>query len=253
MNKTESFPQEYRGYRIEYKDTVDSTNTYLLSHPLADKTVLIAGQQTAGKGRRGKEWAGAPVGQALYISVLFHSMKVADIGFLPLLCGVAAARTMGAGAGVKWPNDIVLGGKKLCGILCESKLAGERAQVVCGFGFNLNQPAAFFAQNHLEHATSLFAHTGQSASWQDTALALIAHLDQLVAGYKTGTGEDILQEYTARCVNIGRKVQVLKDGGNTLATAVAVSSDGSLICKKDGETFAVYAGEASVRGVYGYY
>ena len=78
-----------------YLDEVGSTNDYLKKGDFPDGTVVIAGRQTAGKGRRGKSWSGAPTGQALYLSVLFHSMKPDDMGLLPLLCGLAAARTLG--------------------------------------------------------------------------------------------------------------------------------------------------------------
>ena len=100
-------------------DEVASTNDYLKQGDFADGTAVIADRQTAGKGRQGKSWSEAPVGQAMYLSVLFHSMKISDMGLLPLLCGLATARSLGAAARIKWPNDVLLGEKKVCGILCE--------------------------------------------------------------------------------------------------------------------------------------
>ena len=97
------------GRNLVLLEEVDSTNTYLKQGDFPDGTAVIALRQTAGKGRTGRVWTGAEPGQGLYLSVLFHSMQIEDMGFLPLLCGLAVAKTLGRGAAIKWPNDVLIG------------------------------------------------------------------------------------------------------------------------------------------------
>lgn len=235
-----------------YLDEVGSTNDYLKKGDFPDGTVVIAGRQTAGKGRRGKSWSGAPTGQALYLSVLFHSMKPDDMGLLPLLCGLAAARTLGDAARIKWPNDVLLHQKKVCGILCESRIQGSQVSAVCGIGINLNQPAAFFVENDLPHATSLLSVTGEERPVLTEACMLLDELEPILDQYRREGFAPFLPAYQALCATLGRQVQVIRAQQTVTAQAVSIAPDGGLVCSKDGETFVIRAGEASVRGLYGY-
>lgn len=233
-------------------DEVDSTNEYLKKGDFPDGTAVIAGRQTAGKGRLGRNWSSAPDGQALYLSVLFHSMKIDDMGLLPLLCGLAAVRSLGEETVIKWPNDIVLDRKKICGILCESRIQGGQVLAVCGIGVNLSQPASFFMQNDLPHATSLLASSGRRMTAQEAAAKLLNALEPILEQYKREGFEPFLREYCGRCITLGRPVQVALEQKTVQAQAVSIAPDGSLVCQKGGETFQIRAGEASVRGLYGY-
>lgn len=231
---------------------VRSTNDYLKQGDFPDGTAVIADRQTAGKGRQGKNWSGAPAGQALYLSVLLHSMKVEDMGFLPLLCGLAVCRTLGRDAFIKWPNDVLLDKKKICGILCESKIQGQNVSAVCGMGLNLAQPAQFFAENNLPHATSLFASTGEIRDPVQAAAMILEQLDPILWVYQEKGFAPFLAEYESRCLTLGQQVRVLYDGETVVAQAVRIDRDGALLCRRDGVAFTVRAGEASVRGLYGY-
>ena len=96
MEKKPVLHTKWCGKHWIHLDEVTSTNDYLKQGDFPDGTAVIADRQTAGKGRQGKTWSEAPVGQAMYLSVLFHSMKISDMGLLPLLCGLAAARSLGS-------------------------------------------------------------------------------------------------------------------------------------------------------------
>lgn len=240
------------GRYLIHLDETGSTNDYLKKGDFPDGAVVIADRQTAGKGRSGKSWSGAPAGQALYLSVLFHSMKIGDMGLLPLLCGIAAAQSLGEQACIKWPNDLLLDQKKICGILCESRIQGGQVLAVCGLGINLNQPASFFAENNLPHATSLLAATGQGLPVLAAAARLLNRLEPVLERYRREGFAPFLQEYCDRCITLGRQVQVILEQKTIQAQAMSIAPDGSLICQKDGETFEIRAGEASVRGLYGY-
>ena len=128
----------------------------------ADGDAVYTDSQTAGRGRRGRAWENRP-GEALYYSRLVRR-PLADAVTLPLLCSLAAADAVralcGQEAGVKWPNDLLLGGKKICGILCESVTAAGQTSYILGIGINLLQPEEFFAARGLVHGGSLLSQTG---------------------------------------------------------------------------------------------
>ena len=130
-------------------------------------------------------------------------MKISDMGLLPLLCGLATARSLGAAARIKWPNDVLLGEKKVCGILCESKIQGGKVSAVCGMGINLCQDEDFFIQNNLPHATSLLAFDGQRRTAQEAAI-----LFQNGTYFRAVPPEGFspfAASYCDRCVTLGRQ------------------------------------------------
>ena len=233
-------------------EQVDSTNDYLKRGDFPDGTAVLADRQVAGKGRQGKSWSGASAGQAMYLSVLFHSMKISDMGLLPLLCGLAAARSLGESAQIKWPNDVLLGGKKAVGILCESKIQGSEVCAICGIGINLTQPAEFFAENDLPYGTSVRSQTGETRTAKQAAGMLLDELEPILDQYRREGFSPILPAYCSRCVTLGRQVRVFQGQQPIVAQAKGIAPDGGLICEKQGVEFIVRAGEASVRGLYGY-
>ena len=252
MEKEPVLHTKWCGKHWIHLDEVTSTNDYLKQGDFPDGTAVIADRQTAGKGRQGKTWSEAPVGQAMYLSVLFHSMKISDMGLLPLLCGLAAARSLGAAARIKWPNDVLLGEKKVCGILCESKIQTGSVSAICGIGINLNQTEVFFAQNNLPHATSLLAFSGQRRTAQAAAIQLLEELEPILEQYRQEGFSSLASSYCGRCVTLGRQVRVIRAQQEITAQAISIAPDGGLVCRKAGETFVIRAGEASVRGLYGY-
>ena len=139
----------------------DSTNAWAKANldRFGPVGAVYTTNQTAGRGRLGRAWANA-AGQALYYTAVLR-LPLADPGALPLYASLAVAaalrRQYGADCQIKWPNDLLLHGKKIVGILCEScqspEPGGPRA-ILCGIGVNLAQPAEYFAQNGLPHATS---------------------------------------------------------------------------------------------------
>ena len=215
-------------------DTVDSTNNVCkaLAAQGLDSTAVIARAQTAGKGRLGRSFQ-SPEG-GLYLSALCRAVES--------LCDTDC--------GIKWCNDVVLHGKKLCGILTESSLLpdGSAAWLVVGIGVNVGQ--ASFPPDIADMATSLAL---QELDVSPDALA-DAILAQLTAMRTVLTDPvEWLAEYRRRCVNLGRPVRVLR--GNTVRQATALAIDeqfGLTVQYENGETETVRSGEVSVRGLYGY-
>ena len=194
----------------------DSTNLYCKAHlsGMGHFDAVWTTCQTAGRGRRGHVWQNAP-GEALYYTILFKE-PLADPACLSLASGLAAARALeecfGVECALKWPNDLLLGGKKAVGILCE----GFGGAFVSGIGVNLSQTAEFFAAAGLR------------------------------AFYREGFGP-LRADYLPRCVNLGR--QVWFEGGEGVAETV--DEQGRLVVAAEGGLRHVLSGEVSVKGIYG--
>ena len=232
-------------------ECVDSTNIYLRRGEFADKTAVLADSQSAGRGRLGRGWADAgPAG--LYLSVLFQHMKPALAGFLPLICGLAAAEALGEEVGLKWPNDLVCRGKKLGGILCESFPMGEALSVVCGFGVNLGQRADFFEAVGLPYATSLRLCTGHAPDRVWLARRILEGLADRIRLASEESFASMLPEYARRSVTLGREVLLVRDGIAQAGVALSLDDAGNLVVRLGAEIVTVRSGEVSVRGMYGY-
>lgn len=227
--------KEYKGYKIEYFDEIDSTNTYLCS--LAKKggkdgTAVIARRQTAGRGRQGRSFY-SPDSTGLYMSVIFRR-KIGIEAALMLTPAVAAAvaqaleRISGRNMGIKWVNDIFLDGKKLCGILVESKLdfATECLDyAVIGIGINLFEPAGGFPEEIKKTAAALFPNYSE----EKRAEVTFALLDSLKDILDRLPDCGFMEEYRRRSVLIGREVDVLRNNEVYRAKVIGIDDTAKLI------------------------
>ena len=240
---------------------MDSTNTYLKQLALtgaADGTVVIAVHQTAGRGRMDRTFQ-SPAGKGLYLSVLLRP-ELPPERFLPVtaLAGVAVCNAVemlcGVRPGLKWPNDPVLHGRKLAGVLTELVVGEDgKPAIVLGIGINLSQQAENFTEDVAAIATSLAAE-GYPVSCEAMAAALLKELDEMYGDLLRGDLERWLQDYRRDCVNIGKTVQLLRpDGRREQAEALGIDEDFGLAVRlADGGEEVIRTGEVSVRGLYGY-
>lgn len=245
------------GNRIIALLTVDSTNNYLKDNgeQLPNGTLCYTGWQQAGRGRLGRSWC-AEEGQALAMSLLF---KPSDgLEQLSLVCGLAVSRALSRLCGqmfqIKWPNDIVCGGRKVCGILCENRWTGNNGFVVAGIGVNLRQTAAAFEKAGLPYAVSLEMVSGQAFTVEKTAAAIVNELEPLWLRLKQEGFSSLRGEYEQGCITVGRPVRVLSLGGSILleGIAVGIAEEGYLLVDSGSKIVPVSAGEVSVRGLDGY-
>jgi len=158
---------------------------------------------------------------------------------------------------IKWTNDLVLGGKKLCGILTEMSLEGESGQLqylVIGAGVNVGQEAEDFDSGVREIATSLKIALGREISRPRLAASMIQSLDRLYDALRRGCQEDYLKTYRRDCVTLGKAVQLIDAAGNReRVDAMDVDEQFGLVVRcGDGSVRVVRSGEVSVRGMYGY-
>lgn len=201
----------------------------------------------------------SPPGKGVYLSVLLRPQLppqalLGATGMAAVAVARAVERVSGAQVGIKWTNDLVLGGKKLCGILTEMALEGETGAVqslVIGAGVNVSHRREDFSPDVAEMAASL-AMEGYEVSRPALAAAMIEELS-LLAGDLGGDPASWLADYRRRCVTLGREVRLLWSGGQTRATALDIDDQfGLVVRREDGTEETVRTGEVSVRGLYGY-
>lgn len=240
---------------LDVVPTTGSTNADLLERATgaADRTVLIAEEQTAGRGRRARTWVSPPE-SGLYLSVLLRPAGVptARLGALSLVAGVALIRTarhVGLMASLKWPNDLLAGASmgKCAGILAEVG-SGEPPAVVVGIGVNVGRlPPEVPAGPGGLLATSL-QEEGAAADRAEVALALLRTFAEVERSWR-GSGGDLatsglLAEYRANCATLGQRVRVELPGGEARqGLAVEVDAEGRLVVDVDGVAMAVSAGD----------
>lgn len=243
--------------------SVDSTNSFLkreAARGAADGTVALADEQTGGRGRRGRSFQ-SPTGKGIYLSVLMRPELSAN-ALLPLtglgavaVCN-AVERVCALRPRIKWTNDLVLGGRKLCGILTELSVEGESGAlqyVVMGIGVNVAQEPADFDGEVAGIATSLTMETGKSVSRSALAAAIIEELDALYAALCRGEIAPYLARYRSDCLTVGREVQLLWQDAREKVVALGVDDELGLIVRRaDGTVETIRTGEVSVRGLYGY-
>lgn len=245
------------GRTLHVLDIAASTNTLAVRMAQEDAphgTVVVAESQSAGRGRLGRHWY-SPPGKNLYCSVLLRTPLPRErlarwLSWTPLIAALAVGRAVstatGLSASVKWPNDVLLGDRKVGGVLCESGDLGSAAPyVVVGMGLNVNIQAGEFPEELREIATSLSAEAQRPF---DRALLLAAFLsdletrcDAFLAGHEAG----IRREYMIRCATLGRQVRVERSGTDpVLGRAESIETDGSLkVVRDDGSALDIHAGD----------
>ena len=243
---------------VHYKE-VDSTNAEArrLSVEGAESGLVVtAKKQTAGKGRRGRSWE-SPADENLYLSILLRpSLEPEKAPMLTLVMAYSVAKALqkeDIQVLIKWPNDLVLSGKKVCGILTEMNLSGAQVEdVIVGVGLNVNTMK--FPDELEDKATSLRKETLRELECGELLQLILKEFDKQYQRFLENQNLEFLQEdYNAMLINRDREVMVLEPGKEYLAKALGINKFGELLVQKeDGGTEAVFAGEVSVRGIYGY-
>lgn len=250
------------GELLQYYDTLESTNTLAKTLALQGAphgTVIIAGQQTGGRGRMGRSFH-SPAGTGLYLSAILRpGCPAADL--MHLTCAVAVAvcdaveDATGLHTGIKWINDLVCGKRKVAGILTELVLVPGTATVdaaIIGIGINCRQSETDFPEELRGIAGSLSTAAEKDISPAAVAAAVITRLSDL-SGHLLDNKSNLMNRYRSQCITIGKEVAVHRFDTVRHGYAVDVDDDGGLLVDfPDGRTETVSSGEASVRGMYGY-
>ncbi|OHB32779.1 MAG: biotin--[acetyl-CoA-carboxylase] ligase [Desulfuromonadaceae bacterium GWC2_58_13] len=232
------------GCELVFFDETDSTNTRARElgdqgHPAG--TVVIADRQTAGKGRLGRKWV-SPPGVNLYTSVLLRPPILPFDGpQLTFISAVAVARAIrdvsGLSPSVKWPNDILLSGKKVAGLLNEMNAETEGVRyIILGIGVNLNMDVAQFPEDLRYPATSVALEKGEAVSRLAFARTLYRHLDRLYLTYLDQGFAPIVSAWEELCDLVGRQVEVDCQSRILRGTVEGLDTDGALLVRTDNGT-----------------
>lgn len=246
------------GNHILYKEKMDSTNMELKRQAEAgapEGTLAVTECQQQGKGRRGREWS-SPKGTGIWMSFLLRPLiKPEKVSGLTLVAALAVSRAVEQVTGlkpqIKWPNDLVLHEKKICGILTEMSSEMDFIHyVVVGIGINVNRKEF---PEELPFATSLFLEGGREYNRAELAASVLWAFEAYYEEFLSrGSLEGLLAEYNSRLVNRDSQVQVIKDGESLQGIARGINARGELLVETEKGTEVILSGEVSVRGVYGY-
>lgn len=250
------------GRNIIYLDSTDSTNTYAkkaVEEPFKEGTAIIADEQTAGRGRLGRHWVSTK-GKGIWMSIILKpDILPADAPKLTIAAAIAVAKALQSccqlEAKIKWPNDIVAGGKKLCGILTEmSAEADEIRYVIIGIGINANMEIRDFGPEVSAIATSIRIESGRTVSRKALTASVLNEFDKIYKIFiRDGSIKPLLDEYKVKSAVLGKEVRVISKKEEIIGLAVDISEEGHLVLRlADGSHRQIMSGEVSVRGLYGY-
>lgn len=240
------------GRCVHWFPEVDSTNQIAMGLALGGAphgTVVTALRQTGGHGRRKKPWF-SPKG-GLWISVILQKpFPLRNAPELTLLASVALRRALIATAGIrpsiKWPNDLLLQGEKLSGILAEIRSDGESVEhAVVGIGVNTNIPTKEFPEELTNRATSILGHTNQPVSHRELAARLLSEFENLFENLLCGQGfPTVSEEWRQASSTLGTRIQVQTPLGLVVGTAETIDNQGILYVRQtSGEIVQIHSGE----------
>lgn len=251
---------KFWGRDIVYFQNTDSTNIQakkLAEEGCSHGTLVISDFQTAGRGRRGKSW-NSPKGSGIWMSfVLRPAIKPQNAAMLTIVAAMAAKDAIATVPGVepliKWPNDIVISGKKVCGILTEMSAEMDWINyVVIGVGINANIPS--FPEDISKIATSLEIESGNVVSRSGIIAKFGSSFEKYYEKFiAQGNLQLLVDDYNKSLANINNKVKILEPGNEYVGIALGINNEGELVVEKESkEICIVRSGEVSVRGIYGY-
>jgi BirA family biotin operon repressor/biotin-[acetyl-CoA-carboxylase] ligase len=250
------------GHAMEIHNSIGSTNNRakeLAQEGAAHGTLVAAEEQQTGRGRLGRDWS-SPPGVGLWMSLILRpafppwfAPKVTVIAGLAVLRAINSIT--GLKAAIKWPNDIIINSKKVCGILTEMQADLDMIEyVIAGIGVNVNTSKDSFPEEIRDSATSLYMESGKQVERCRLMAAILDELEELYQEYeKTIDFAGIIQEFKENCITLGRHVRVVSVAGEWEGKAIDLTDDCELVVElADGTRRAVMSGDVSVRGIAGY-
>lgn len=257
QNIRHNLKTEVIGKNIIHFETITSTNTYAKSIASEEEagTVIISEEQVSGRGRLGRTW-NSKAYEGIWMSVILKpNILPYKTPFLTILAASSIAKalkSLGVDVGIKWPNDIILNGRKLCGILTELSAEIDRVNyVVLGIGMNVKSLS--FPSEIENIATSLYKE-GYTISRVDIVRVILLELERCYIEYINDDNKDkILKLYRKHSVVLNKNIYIIKGNERELVQCIDINSEGNLVVKKsDGMVEEIISGEVSIRGEHGY-
>lgn len=247
------------GNQIYYFEELESSN--VTANRLAEEgaphgTLVVAGRQLAGRGRRGRIWESSP-GTGIFMTLLLKpEIETGNAPMLTLVAALAVAKAIrevsGLDAKIKWPNDIVVNGKKVCGILTEMSAQIDYVNhIIIGIGINVHN--ASFPEELADVATSVYLESGNRIRRADLIEAVWEAFETYYEIFsQTQDLAHLVKEYDSQLANLGQQVKVLDPKESYEGVAQGITARGELIVDTWESRRLVSSGEVSVRGIYGY-
>jgi BirA family biotin operon repressor/biotin-[acetyl-CoA-carboxylase] ligase len=240
------------GRKLFVYGSIDSTNACakkLANAGTPEGTVVIADYQSAGRGRMGRTWQGEAGNSLLFSAIIRPTLDTNKIGLLPLFAAAGVALTIEAVTDMhcecKWPNDILLNGRKCGGILMESTFQQNTLNyVIIGIGLNVNQKS--FGEELDSKATSLSRECGKEFDRRDFFQRLMASLESLYTDVKIGNFDTTLRLWKSHAVIFGKQISLTQAGKEIDGCAIALTDDGGLIVETAAGQQVFYAGDVTL-------
>lgn len=244
------------GQNIIHFNTLESTNDYLkqVGNDVVEGTVVISEEQTKGKGRLGRVWE-SKVGDGIWMSIILKpDIMPHKAPFITLIAGasvVKALNNLGVNAQIKWPNDIIINNKKICGILTELSAEIERINyVVLGIGMNVKNEE--FDSELKNKATSLHKE-GHGLHRVDIVKEFFYQFELLYKKYLDNDKQEVLKICRDNSAILNKEIYIIRNNEKELVKCIDVNEEGNLLVKNsNGQVKEIISGEVSIRGVKGY-
>jgi BirA family transcriptional regulator, biotin operon repressor / biotin---[acetyl-CoA-carboxylase] ligase len=240
----------YVGRKVVYKEAVDSTNLVAFRMALggeAEGTVVIAESQDMGKGRLGRVWF-SPKAKNLYLSVILrphvHPSRIYPITFLSSLAVYDTVKAFGADPALKWPNDVLINGKKICGTLLELSTEAEMVRfVVVGIGFNVNMQREEMSEEIRQKATSLSMETKKVYERTEVCGKLLSNLEKYYEVFKEKSELEICRIWEDRAAIKGKYLEIVQMGEVHRGICEGIDRDGAVVLNEQGNMKKIIAGD----------
>jgi BirA family biotin operon repressor/biotin-[acetyl-CoA-carboxylase] ligase len=251
---------DFIGRNIYYYESIDSTNKRAKDIALEEQegTIIISEEQVDGKGRLGRDWI-SPKGKGIWMSIILKPevdpIKVAKITLIGAAAVYKGLNNMNIDSTIKWPNDILIDGKKICGILTEMSCELNMINyVVMGIGINVNLDGNNIPEDLREKATSIKISQKKSVNRKELLANILNEFEELYIPFKDkGNISESIKICRENCALIGKEVKIIKDEKIKIGRALDINEDGQLVIEfKGGVVENVFSGEVSVRGLDGY-
>ena len=242
------------GRQLVVLESVDSTNDYIKELDCENGAVVAAREQTNGKGRLGRNWLCRKDDGLTFSLLLRPKITPSDVTAITPLTGLAVCKALRRFAGIdckiKWPNDIIVGKKKLAGILTEMSADSDRVDfIVIGTGINVSQKD--FAEEINDKATSIFIETGKQIDKNALLSCILEQLEKTFTENSLELPPVALREYSDLCATVGRNITFLRNGRNINGIALGIAQNGELkVMLSDGKVCLLNSGEVTVQGIY---
>lgn len=246
-------------FNVIIYNEIDSTNEeakrIILKEANHEGTVIVSSYQSKGKGRQGRNFI-SEKNKGLYMSIILKpTIEIINVMQITLVSALVVKESLkdyiDKDIYIKWPNDIIVENKKICGILCETQIMEDDFHIIVGIGVNINQDN--FEDEIKDKATSIYLQSGNNYAIEELCNSILKNYNEIYLKYIKNGFSIFLEEYKRGCITLNKEVEVIKKDKKLIGIAEDITENGELIVKNlSNEDIVIFTGEVSVRGINGY-